>query len=212
MIYMIFSGLLCGALLGFVMQRGRFCLTSGFRDMYTAKNPTLFYALLIAIAVQSIGVYTLIHFGFFDFSAGDFSLTATVVGGFLFGIGIVFAGGCATGTWYRAGEGLLGSWLALFGYMFMSAVMRSGVFASVSENMQSDAVMNNSIAQTFGVSHWIFIILFSIIVLAIVIKELRKPKVPIPTLPAKRSGIAHFLFEKRWHPFFSALLICLIDR
>ncbi|HLQ73083.1 MAG TPA: YeeE/YedE family protein [Bacillota bacterium] len=207
MIYMISTGLLCGALLGFIMQRGRFCLTSGFRDMYTAKNPILFYALLIAIAVQSIGVYTMIHFGLFDFAAGEFSLSATVIGGFLFGIGIVFAGGCATGTWYRAGEGLLGSWLALFGYMFMSAVMRSGIFASANENIQSDFVMNNSIAQTFNVSHWIFIIFFAVIVIGIVVRELRKPKVNIPKLPAKRTGIAHFLFEKRWHPFFSALLI-----
>ncbi|HBB5069172.1 TPA: YeeE/YedE family protein, partial [Escherichia coli] len=38
MFSMILSGLICGALLGFVMQRGRFCLTGGFRDMYIAKN------------------------------------------------------------------------------------------------------------------------------------------------------------------------------
>lgn len=35
---MIFTGLLCGALLGFVMQRGRFCLTGGFRDMFLTKD------------------------------------------------------------------------------------------------------------------------------------------------------------------------------
>ncbi len=35
------------------MQRGRFCLTGGFRDMYIAKNNRMFYALLIAISVQS---------------------------------------------------------------------------------------------------------------------------------------------------------------
>lgn len=27
------------------MQRGRFCLTGGFRDMYIAKNNRMFYAL-----------------------------------------------------------------------------------------------------------------------------------------------------------------------
>lgn len=32
--WMIFSGLIVGGLLGFVMQRTRFCLTGGFRDMY----------------------------------------------------------------------------------------------------------------------------------------------------------------------------------
>ena len=63
MLQMILTGLFCGALLGFVMQRGRFCLTGGFRDMYIAKDNRMFYALLIAIAVQSVGVYTLIHLG-----------------------------------------------------------------------------------------------------------------------------------------------------
>lgn len=42
------------------MQRGRFCLTGGFRDMYIAKNNRMFYALLIAISAQSVGVFALI--------------------------------------------------------------------------------------------------------------------------------------------------------
>src|SRR5699024_2180785 len=100
MIYMIVTGLLCGGLLGFVMQRGRFCLAGGFRDMYIAKDNRMFYALLIAIAVQSVGVYTLVQMGVIDFSAGSFSWLATIIGSFLFGVGIVCAGGCATGTWY----------------------------------------------------------------------------------------------------------------
>lgn len=69
---MILSGLFCGALLGFVMQRGRFCLTGGFRDMYIAKNNRMFYALLIAIAIQSVGVFALIQLGYIRYSAGAF--------------------------------------------------------------------------------------------------------------------------------------------
>lgn len=49
-----------------------------------------------------------------------------IIGAFVFGIGIVLAGGCATGTWYRAAEGLVGSWVALFTYMLLSAIMRTG--------------------------------------------------------------------------------------
>ena len=46
------------------------------------------------------------------------------MGSYLFGIGIVLGGGCATGTWYRAGAGLLGSWVALFFYMISAAAMK----------------------------------------------------------------------------------------
>ncbi|MCU9614613.1 YeeE/YedE family protein [Caldibacillus lycopersici] len=210
MLQMILTGLLCGALLGFVMQRGRFCLTGGFRDMYIAKDNRMFYALLIAIAVQSVGVYTLIQFGLFEFTAGSFPWVAVIVGSYIFGIGIVLAGGCATGTWYRAGEGLLGSWIALFGYMFMSAVMKSGVLAPVNQSLQTTQLPSNSLAESTGLSVWVFIILLVAIVLFIVIRELRKPKVMIPTMKQRKTGLAHLLFEKRWHPFFTALLVGLI--
>lgn len=211
MLYMIITGLLCGALLGFVMQRGRFCLTGGFRDMYLAKNNRMFYALLVAIAVQSVGVYLLIDFGVFEYSAGTLPIVAVIVGSFIFGIGIILAGGCATGTWYRAGEGLVGSWIALAGYMLMSTMMRTGVFGPLNEQIQGSSVLpTNSISETFGINHWVIIIPFVAVVLFIVYKQLTKPKVAIPSLKPKRTGLAHLLFEKRWHPFATASLVGVI--
>ncbi|HWL13043.1 MAG TPA: YeeE/YedE family protein, partial [Ureibacillus sp.] len=208
---MIITGLLCGALLGFVMQRGRFCLTGGFRDMYIAKNNRMFYALLIAIAIQSVGVFLLIDLGVFEYSAGSLPILSVIIGSFIFGIGIILAGGCATGTWYRAGEGLIGSWIALAGYMLMSTMMKSGVFAPFNQQAQATAVLpTNSIAETFGINHWIVIIPFVAIVGFIVYKQLTKPKVVIPSLKPKRTGLAHILFEKRWHPFVTASLVGLI--
>lgn len=150
MFSMILSGLICGALLGFVMQRGRFCLTGGFRDMYIAKNNRMFYALLIAISVQSVGVFALIQAGLLTYEAGAFPWLGTVIGGYIFGLGIVLAGGCATGTWYRAGEGLIGSWIALFTYMVMSAVMRSPHASVLNQTLQHYSTEHNSIAETFN--------------------------------------------------------------
>jgi uncharacterized membrane protein YedE/YeeE len=204
------TGLLCGALLGFVMQRGRFCLTGGFRDMYLTKDNRMFYALLIAITIQSIGVYALIQAGLIEFSAGTFHWVATIIGSFVFGIGIIFAGGCATGTWYRAGEGLIGSWIALFGYMAMSATMKTGALAPINDGIRKYEAPVNSIPETFGLSVWLFIAILAIITVFFVIRQLRKPKVAIPTMKAKRSGLNHLLFEKRWHPFFTATLVGLI--
>lgn len=206
----LLTGLLCGALLGFVMQRGRFCLTGGFRDMYIAKDNRMFYALLIAIAVQSVGVYALISLGVFEFTTGAISLLAVIAGSFVFGIGIIFAGGCATGTWYRAGEGLVGSWMALAGYMLVAAMMRTGPLAPVDAGIKSYEVGNNSMAVTFGVSPWVLIALLVAIVAFLVYRELKKPKVKIPSLKPKKTGLAHILFEKRWNPFVTAAVIGLI--
>ncbi len=101
---MIISGLIVGLLLGFVMQRTRFCLTGGFRDMYVQKNNKMFYALLVAITVQSIGLLVLTGFDVLTVSYQTFPVIGTIIGSFVFGIGIVLAGGCATGTWWNCTE------------------------------------------------------------------------------------------------------------
>lgn len=192
------------------MQRGRFCLTGGFRDMYITKNNRMFYALLIAICIQSIGVFALIQLGLVQYDAGAFPWLGTVVGGFVFGIGIVYAGGCATGTWYRAGEGLIGSWIALVTYMVMSAIMRSPHAAGLNKFLGQHTTTHNGIAETLNISVWPLIVLLVAVTLWFVRKELSKPKLKVASLPPRRTGLAHLLFEKRWHPFVTAVLIGLI--
>lgn len=207
---MLLTGIICGVLLGFVMQRGRFCLTGGFRDMYIAKDNRMFYSLLIAIAVQSVGVFALIGAGVFEYSAGQLPILAVVIGSFIFGIGIILSGGCATGTWYRAGEGLIGSWIALAMYMLMSAIMRTGPLGSFTTAAREPVIGTDSIADTFGINVWFLVVPFVALVAFIVYRELKKPKVKIPQLKPKKTGLAHILFEKRWNPFVTAVLIGLI--
>lgn len=210
MTFMILTGLFVGALLGFVLQRGRWCLTGGFRDMYIAKDNRMFYALLLAITVQSVMVYALIAAGKVQFTAGTFSLVAIISGAFVFGIGIILAGGCATGTWYRAGEGLIGSWAALRFYMLTAAMMKTGVLAGITTSVSSVGVVNNSMAETLHVNTWILIAVLVLVVSVVLINYARRPKVKIPQLKPKKSGLAHILFEKRWSPFVTAVLVGLI--
>ncbi|PJG82391.1 YeeE/YedE family protein [Caviibacterium pharyngocola] len=208
---MILTGLLCGLLLGFVMQRGRFCITGAFRDLYVTKSNKMFIALLIAISVQSVGFFALKEFGVLSVEpAENLAFFAVVIGAFLFGIGIVLAGGCATGTWYRAGEGLIGSWVALFTYMLLSAMMRTGPLGSFNSTLRDINIEHSTIYGSFGISPWWLVALLSAVTLFYVFKQLRKPKLKIAALKPKKTGLSHILFEKRWDPFVTAVLVGLI--
>lgn len=207
---MLITGLLCGFLLGFVMQRGRFCITGAFRDLYVTKNSRMFVALLIAITVQSIGIWLLYEAGSFSSPAEDLPLLAVIIGAFLFGIGIIYAGGCATGTWYRAGEGLIGSWVALIIYGLFSASMRTGVLAPLNQELKSNVIQHRTIYETFGISPWVLVFILSVITLALTFYHLRKPRGKTIALKPRKTGLAHILFEKRWHPFVTAVLVGLI--
>ena len=177
------------------MQRGRFCLTGGFRDMYLTKDNRMFYALLIAIAVQSVGVYTLVALEVIQISTGTLPLFAIILGSFIFGIGIVLAGGCATGTWYRAGEGLIGSWIALAGYILMSTIMKTGPLSPLNLKIQQPQLPSNSMADTLGINVWFLIALLLAVVGWIIYKEVTKPKVVIPTLKPKKTGLHTFYLK-----------------
>ncbi|URL01987.1 YeeE/YedE family protein [Avibacterium sp. 20-126] len=211
MLWTIFSGGILGVIFGFVLQRTRFCMTGGFRDMYTAKNNKMFYAFLLAILIQSVGVLTLVELGYISSPYEDFSLVGTVFGSYLFGIGIVLASGCATGTWYRAGEGLIGSWLALAMYMLSAAMMKYGVLVEFKNTLTSYTRMNDNLAAQLGISVWWLVGLLAIAVVFGLYQTLSKrPKNKVATLPQKYQGLRHWLFEKRYHPFVAAMAIGII--
>ena len=96
-------GLIFGLIFGFIISRGQVCFTSCFRDLFlfgrdnAAKGA--FYGMLIATFI----VFVLMLNGYSAF-VRSFSV-AVALGAFLFGFGIVFAGGCECGWAYRAAEG-----------------------------------------------------------------------------------------------------------
>lgn len=100
-----------GICFGFILQRARFCFTASMRDPYLTGSTTVTRAVLIAFAITSVG-FTAIKYGYFRMGLPIPGMSyvvpisvATGVGAFIFGIGMVIAGGCASGTLMRVGEG-----------------------------------------------------------------------------------------------------------
>ena len=58
---MIVSGLILGAVLGVVLQRGRFCVTGMLRDIWLSGTYRNLVALLIVVAVHAVGLAALIE-------------------------------------------------------------------------------------------------------------------------------------------------------
>lgn len=109
-----------GIFTGLVLQRGRICTNTAFRNILLIGNIELFLAIIITITVELIG-YLLLSLNripglTFVSNPIPFSIILLPLGGFIFGIGTVVAGGCAGGTCYRIGEGSLKSLLAFIGF------------------------------------------------------------------------------------------------
>lgn len=210
---MHYTGLLIGLALGFVLQRGRFCVTGAFRDVWVAKNTWWLGAVFVAISVQALGLAIFNSTGFLptETAASPFAPLATIAGGFIFGIGMLLAGGCATGTYYRAAEGLIGSWFALIFYALFAAIFKYGPLAEGTARVQSWGVTEKAtIYQSLGISPWILVAILLTITALWAYRNLTRPKLPVATLPAEKTGLAHLLFEKAWNPYLTGALVGLI--
>ena len=118
--------LIFGVAFGMILQRSRFCFTAAFRDPVITGSTSLTRAAFLAVAVGTIGFSAL---SLYSISTGGKPLATdsvaplsilTVIGGIMFGIGMVTAGGCASGTLMRVGEGFQLQWVALLCFMLGS--------------------------------------------------------------------------------------------
>lgn len=114
-----------GIVFGITVQRSRFCFTSAFRDFFLLGQTRMIKGILVGLAVSSIGFVMVMStvapnpgFGSFPSDAHVLPVgLSTLIAGTLFGIGMVLAGGCVSGSLYRMGEGYIASWVAILGVM-----------------------------------------------------------------------------------------------
>ncbi len=93
-----------GFIYGMCLQYGRFCFASAFRDLFAVGVPRMVVGIMIATLLFSITSSLVASTGWSTFHAAPWSVHA-IIAGLIFGIGMVFAGGCASGSLYKAGEG-----------------------------------------------------------------------------------------------------------
>ena len=116
-----------GLSFGVLLQKARFCFVSAFRDFVAFKDTRVLKGLLAGIAVMTVFWSLQATFGYFrGFWTPAWGL-GSLFGGFVFGLGMTLAGGCASGTLYRAGQGYLQFWLVLL-FMFVGYVLFAFAF------------------------------------------------------------------------------------
>jgi uncharacterized membrane protein YedE/YeeE len=114
-----------GIAFGVILQRSRLCFAGAFRDLIMSGDGRLMRAIIIGLGITTIGFAMLMTRFVPDPSFNVLPPGAhiqpvgyaTIVGGVMFGIGMVLAGGCVTGTLWRMGEGYLNSWVAMGGIL-----------------------------------------------------------------------------------------------
>ncbi len=113
-----------GFAIGFIMHRSRFCVARAVREPFMTAEGDMTKAVILALAVgipvaslifqaELLDPYTAIPPRFW---------LGSLLGGVVFGLGMVFAGGCGTGSLWRVGEGHLKLWVAVFFFAWVGSI------------------------------------------------------------------------------------------
>lgn len=121
----ILVSLTLGIVSGAIIHRSDFCLAGMFRDLFLFRSSPLLRSLILLIAVSTL-LFEAARLG--NLLSDNLPLilfgppsATNLLGGVLFGIGMVLAGGCVVGTLYKLGTGNLPAGCALGGLIIGSA-------------------------------------------------------------------------------------------
>lgn len=162
--YVGLGGLLIGTIFGFIIYVTNFCTMGSISDIVSFGDYRRFRAWLLAAAVALIGTFLLQSTGLAEISGAmyltpNLNWLANIVGGLMFGFGMVFAGGCVSKNLVRAGGGDLRSVVVLivvgiFAYMTIGGIigpLRLAVFAPTMIDLTTFEVDSQSIGSILSI-------------------------------------------------------------
>jgi len=153
-------------ILGIILQRSRYCIVRAFREPFMTGEATAPVAIIISVLVALIGFTVIKYFGVGN--AGETAIRAiemksvyanfwlrALIGGFIFGLGMTVAGGCAVGTLWRAGEGHVKLWMSALGFTIMAPISKEfivpGITKIIPESLRSKMFLPEYIGYTGAV-------------------------------------------------------------
>lgn len=207
------TGLLIGIVFGFSLSRGRFCMNSAFRDILLLRDFTLAKAVAAALLVEMLGFGLMAVFGIITLNPKPLLLWANIIGGFVFGIGMVLAGGCASGITYRVGEGLMGALSAVIGLTAAAVATSMGFLKPVAGALQATKIMTAedkslTLANILGLPlAWLMIVL-SIVLIVVWVYMARKN--PEEDYSPKKATLSDKIFKHGWSWLWAGVAIGIV--
>ncbi len=132
-LYLALGGLAIGFVFGYLIYRTNFCTMGSISDIMNLGDYSRFRAWILAAVTALIGAQVLHYLEVIDLTKSmylsqNFNWLGNMLGGLMFGYGMVFAGGCASKNLARVGGGDLRSALTLtvmgiVGYMSIGGII-----------------------------------------------------------------------------------------
>ena len=178
--WLVAGGLGVGAVFGLLIQRFRFCMVAATGNFILIKDNRQVLAFVAAILVAISGTQILeltgtVAIADSAYRNSQLDWLGASLGGIIFGIGAVFAGGCATRTLIRSAEGSSQAIIALLAFMLFAAFAQFGFLENARINLTHLTAINLSgdagIGSVTGLPNWLSTTIVIVLLLGYMIKK-----------------------------------------
>ncbi len=130
-LWLVGGGLAVGAVFGYIVYYFRFCMVAATGNMLLINDNRMVLAFVAALLVAISGTQLLEFTDTVAIAESSYRNSlldwfGAALGGFVFGLGSVIAGGCATRTLVRSAEGSVGAIVTLLAFMLLAASAQFG--------------------------------------------------------------------------------------
>jgi uncharacterized membrane protein YedE/YeeE len=171
--------IISGLLMGLICQRSRFCIVKAFRDPFMTGESDGSVGVIAGLLITLIGFTAIKYFGI---GAGE-TLRARemtwvyeqfwlrgILGGFIFGIGMTIAGGCAVGTLWRVGEGQVKLWMSAIGFLLLSPISKNYIVPPIVDLLPHTMKFKNYLPDYLGYTGAFILVLVILLIWYVFVK------------------------------------------
>lgn len=207
-----------GAVFGAVLQRSRFCFFCHTRDLLEQRDPRGVLAILLALAIGTIG-YVVVFGAWLPVPSPDRLPPTAHIGpvswvlagaAFIFGAGMAVSGSCISAHLYRLGEGSPTAPFALIG----TAIGFVGGFLSWNSLYLSTISSSPVIWLPHQLGYAGTIVATLVVLTALAFLAIRASALKLSTHPAAPldpAGVAEAVFVQRWPAYVGGLAVGVLS-
>lgn len=200
-----------GFLFGFFLKKGELCGASAMSEIPLMRDKSKAFGIWIAIVVSMAGFAVLDFTGLVQLPPKPFIYLNYIIGGVLFGTGIVLAGGCVSGCLFKAGAGNINSMAGLIGIPLGVALVEHGYLRGFQKYMKGFVINSQdggpvTLSSVTGMPYWLLACIFAVItVIAIFTKGKNRQK--NNTIRPDDTGFITRTVRRPWKPWKAGLAI-----
>lgn len=201
-----------GFLLGFFLKKGELCGSSAMSEVILMKDKKKLFGFWLAIVISMLGFAILDLLGLVTLAPKPMVWLSAIIGGAIFGVGIVLGGGCVSGCLYKAATGNINSMASVLTIPLGVSLVWYGPLKRFSDYLLTFVIKSNegksvSLYSITDLPFGALALVFAIPTLLYSIAYLKKNK--RNALAVDKRSFSH-IFTKSWKPWQAGVAIGIL--